>query len=133
MTDYILNGVLGLAVGDALGQPAQGKTRESLKFSPVLEMRQGLWSDDTSLTLCTLASLRENDWRLDYHDLLRRFAKWLEYGYLTPEGVAFDIGATTKQALLNYLNGVPLECCAPRNEWNCGNGCLLYTSDAADD
>ena len=53
MTDYILNGVLGLAVGDALGQPAQGKTRESLKFSPVLEMRQGLWSDDTSLTLCT--------------------------------------------------------------------------------
>ena len=45
MTDYILNGVLGLAVGDALGQPAQGKTRESLKFSPVLEMRQGLWSD----------------------------------------------------------------------------------------
>ena len=53
MTDYILNGVLGLAVGDALGQSAQGKTRESLKFSPVLEMRQGLWSDDTSLTLCT--------------------------------------------------------------------------------
>ena len=99
MTDYILNGVLGLAVGDALGQPAQGKTRESLKFSPVLEMRQGLWSDDTSLTLCTLASLRENDWRLDYHDLLRRFAKWLEYGYLTPEGVAFDIGATTKQEI----------------------------------
>ena len=33
MTDYILNGVLGLAVGDALGQPAQGKTRESLKLS----------------------------------------------------------------------------------------------------
>ena len=61
MTDYILNGVLGLAVGDALGQPAQGKTRESLKFSPVLEMRQGLWSDDTSpvsythLTLPTIA------------------------------------------------------------------------------
>lgn len=25
MTDYILNGVLGLAVGDALGQLAQGK------------------------------------------------------------------------------------------------------------
>lgn len=125
MTDYILNGVLGLAVGDALGQPAQGKTRESLKFSPVLEMRQGLWSDDTSLTLCTLASLRENDWRIDYNDLLRRFAKWLEYGYLTPEGVAFDIGATTKQALLNYLNGVSLECCAPRNEWNCGNGSLM--------
>ena len=59
MTDYILNGVLGLAVGDALGQSAQGKTRESLKFSPVLEMKQGLWSDDTSLTLCTLASLRK--------------------------------------------------------------------------
>lgn len=90
------------------GSRRREKTRESLKFSPVLEMRQGLWSDDTSLTLCTLASLRENDWRLDYHDLLRRFAKWLEYGYLTPESMAFDIGATTKQALLNYLNGVPL-------------------------
>lgn len=33
MTDYILNGVLGLAVGDALGQPAQGKTRESLLWA----------------------------------------------------------------------------------------------------
>ena len=41
-----------------------GKNTRSLKFSPVLEMKQGLWSDDTSLTLCTLASLRENDWRL---------------------------------------------------------------------
>ena len=59
MTDHILNGILGLAVGDALGYPAQGKSRESLKFSPVLAMQQGLWSDDTSLTLCTLASLRE--------------------------------------------------------------------------
>ncbi|WP_455651317.1 ADP-ribosylglycohydrolase family protein [Phascolarctobacterium sp.] len=125
MTDHILNGVLGLAVGDALGYPAQGKSRESLKFSPVLAMQQGLWSDDTSLTLCTLASLRENDWRLDYYDLMRRFASWLQEGYLTPEGTAFDVGATTKQALLNYLNRMPLERCAPRNQWNCGNGSLM--------
>lgn len=125
MTDHILNGILGLAVGDALGYPAQGKSRESLKFSPVLAMQQGLWSDDTSLTLCTLASLRENDWRLDYYDLMRRFAGWLQEGYLTPEGTAFDVGATTKQALLNYLNRMPLEHCAPRNQWNCGNGSLM--------
>lgn len=92
MTNYILNGILGLAVGDALGYAAQGKTREILKFAPVLEMKRGLWSDDTSLTLCTLASLRENDWRLNYVDLMERFSKWLEYGYMTPEGTVFDVG-----------------------------------------
>lgn len=125
MTDYILNGVLGLAVGDALGCAAQGKTREILKFAPVLEMKRGLWSDDTSLTLCTLASLRENDWRLDYVDLMERFTKWLEYGYMTPEGTAFDVGATTQRALQNYVSGAPLEQCAPRNRWDCGNGSLM--------
>lgn len=92
MTNYILNGILGLAVGDALGYAAQGKTREILKFAPVLEMKRGLWSDDTSLTLCTLASLRENDWRLNYVDLMERFSKWLEYGYMTPEGTVLTWG-----------------------------------------
>mgnify|MGYP000152212749 CR=1 FL=1 len=39
MTDYILNGVLGLAVGNALGSRRREKHAKS-EVQPVLEMRQ---------------------------------------------------------------------------------------------
>lgn len=126
MNDYILNGILGFAVGDALARPAHGRERESLKFDPVLTMRKGLWTDNTSLTLCVLSSLRVNEWQLDYHEVMRRFCKCFEYGYMTQEGVIYDIDATVKQALQNYLRGLPPERCAPSNEWNCGSGSLAH-------
>ena len=40
MTDYILNGVLGLAVGDAVGQRGSRENNAKSEVQPVLEMRQ---------------------------------------------------------------------------------------------
>ena len=61
----IRDGILGLAVGDALGVPVEFRIRERLKQNPVTGMRAygthnqpaGSWSDDTTMALCTLESL----------------------------------------------------------------------------
>ncbi len=70
-------GLLGLAVGDALGVPVEFYSRELLQENPVTEMRafgthnqpSGTWSDDTSLALCLAESLTECG--IDYQDQAR--------------------------------------------------------------
>ena len=65
MKDYVLSGIMGLTVADALGVPVEFMDRESLQEDPVVNMRAygtynqpaGTWSDDTSMTLCLLDSL----------------------------------------------------------------------------
>ena len=54
-----LDGIMGVAVGDALGLPVQFTGREELASDPVTEMLPcdlyfspiGTWSDDTSMTM----------------------------------------------------------------------------------
>ena len=61
----ILGGILGLAVGDALGVPVEFKSRTTLKKTPINRMLgngthnqpAGTWSDDSSLTFCLIESL----------------------------------------------------------------------------
>ena len=56
----VTGGILGLAVGDALGVPVEFYSRFTLKDKPVVDMRaygahhqpQGTWSDDSSLAFC---------------------------------------------------------------------------------
>jgi ADP-ribosyl-[dinitrogen reductase] hydrolase len=63
--DRYLGCLVGLALGDALGAPIEGRPRGS--FPPVVgiseEPRPGLpvggWTDDTALALCLAASLIE--------------------------------------------------------------------------
>ena len=59
------NGILGFAIGDAMGVPNEFCLREKLMQDPVTEMigfgshdvPKGSWSDDTSLTLATMDSI----------------------------------------------------------------------------
>jgi ADP-ribosylglycohydrolase len=61
----ILNIIRGVAICDALGFPVQFNPREFRTTDPVVDMGKlrsgciepGLWSDDTSLTLCLAESL----------------------------------------------------------------------------
>ena len=39
LKDHIFGGILGLAVGDALGVPVEFQSRESLRQNPVTDMR----------------------------------------------------------------------------------------------
>ena len=105
-------GMLGLAVGDALGVPAEFKSRQELDREPVQGMRSGgthsqpagTWSDDTSMALCLLESLTGG---LNYHDMMTRFLRWAEDGYLTAHGETFDMGMATRKALVKFSPGNP--------------------------
>lgn len=61
----ILGGLWDVAVGDALGVPVEFRSRAERERDPVVDLRghgthnqpPGTWSDDTSLTLCTVDTL----------------------------------------------------------------------------
>ena len=82
MKSNIINGIFGVAVGDALGVPVEFESRETLHDHPVVDMRSfgtfhqpaGTWSDDTSMTLCMLDSLSKG---LDYNDIMEKFQSWV--------------------------------------------------------
>lgn len=65
-TKDILSGIFGFCIGYTLGVPVEFSSREDRESDPVAEMRAygtyqqyfGTWSDDTSLTLCLMDSLR---------------------------------------------------------------------------
>ena len=129
----IRDGVLGGAIGDAMGVPIEFKRREDLLENPVTtmigggtyDMPPGVWSDDTSLTLATMDSIVKVG-RLDYKDMADRFCLFMNKGEYTATGVVFDIGTTTKLALERYLNGSinPILCGGDKLSDN-GNGSLM--------
>ena len=123
--------ILGFAVGDALGVPAEFMSRSQLRRSPILHMQgggahrqpAGTWSDDTSMTLCTMDSLTACG--IDYTDLMRRFSDWRWNSCNTARGEVFDIGITTQNALLRFLGDTPALDCGDTDENTCGNGSLM--------
>ena len=126
--------VLGLVVGDALGVPAEFKSRVELKANPVTDMMgygthnqpAGTWSDDSSMTIATMEWLGEmkND-EPDYNLLMDKFSNWLLYGDYTPYGNTFDCGIATSRAIMNYGRGIsPLEC-GGKSDYDNGNGSLM--------
>ena len=80
---FIEGAILGSIVGDALGVPGEFMSREELMEAPITDMigggaheqLPGTWSDDTSMTLCTIDSIIEKG--IDYDDQMYRFADWL--------------------------------------------------------
>lgn len=122
--------LFGLAVGDALGVPVEFTSRQQRDQDPVTGMRghgtydqlPGTWSDDTSMALCLLESLTQG---LDYRDMMERFLRWAEQGYLTARGETFDMGFTTRKALVSFAQGAePLDC-GSKGEHDNGNGSLM--------
>lgn len=127
----VTSSILGLAVGDALGVPAEFASREELENAPVEKMEgfgtypfpEGTWSDDTSMSLATLDSLA---YGIDYEDMMTKFCEWRYEDKYTPSGKCFDIGNTTEVALENYKNNNirPL-LCGCTDERSNGNGSLM--------
>lgn len=121
--------LLGLAIGDALGTAVE--FQEAGSFEPVVDMtgggvfrlRPGDWTDDTSMALCLADSLIESR-GFNPTDQLERYLRWYHQGYLSSQGWCFDIGNTTRKALLNFastkqpLSGVDDENAA-------GNGSIM--------
>ena len=128
-----IDGMLGLAIGDAMGVPIEFTNREVLLAKPVTKMLgygnyeipKGNWSDDTSMSLATMDSLTKCD-KIDLNDMMKRFCKWVNDGEYTSTGFAFDIGHSTKMALMKYYHNkiAPLKC-GGRGISENGNGSLM--------
>lgn len=129
----IKDGIIGFAVGDALGVPAEFKTRETLKRYPITDMigygtynvPKGTWSDDTSMTLATIDSLNTIG-KIDTNDMANRFLDWYRNSNYTATEETFDIGRTTMQSLQKYELGINnTEDCGQFGEKDNGNGSLM--------
>ena len=132
MKSKVRAGIIGHAIGDALGVPVEFTSRGHLACRPVRDMEgygthnmpAGTWSDDTSMEIALLQSLIDEG-RFDYKGIMDNFCRWWEEDKFTATGRAFDIGDTCAGAIRNYRMGMsPLEC-GEKGERSNGNGSLM--------
>jgi ADP-ribosylglycohydrolase len=118
-----------LAVGDAVGTTVEFRSPGS--FEPLTDMigggpfglKPGQWTDDTSMALCLADSLLSCG-GFDAADQMNRYVRWMNEGYLSSNGVCFDIGNTVRGALNRYLkSGEPFS--GPTDPRSAGNGSLM--------
>lgn len=121
--------LLGLAVGDAVGTTVEFRLPGS--FEPVGDMvgggpfglLPGEWTDDTSMALCLADSLFECG-GFNPHDQMMRYLRWRDEGYLSSNGVCFDIGGTVGAALYAFeRTGEPFS--GNDDPYSAGNGSLM--------
>jgi len=126
----MFGGIFGFCVGDMLGVPVEFSTRQQRNGDSVNELRAygtyhqpfGAWSDDTSLMLCLMDAMIENN-------LLDRLSKnmigFYQKGMFTPNGVVFDIGNSTAEAIQRMIAGVHPTRCGGVTSMDNGNGSLM--------
>ena len=127
--DRFQGAIIGLAVGDAMGVPLE--FTDPGTFQPVKDMigggpfnlDPGMWTDDTSMALCLAESfIKTRD--LDPVDQMQRYLCWYQEGHLSVTNECFDIGNTTRQALMKFAEtGEPYP--GPDHEYSAGNGSLM--------
>ena len=119
--------LIGLAIGDAVGATLEFQYRdmhppvEDMVGGGVHDLKPGQWTDDTSMALCLGYSLQEKGF--DVEDQLDRYLKWYEKGYCSSKNHCFDIGITTKFALINYKR--THDTIAEYSTHSAGNGALM--------
>lgn len=126
------DGIIGLAIGDAMGVPIEFVQREKLLENPVTKMLEygtyekpkGTWSDDTSMTLATIDSII-HCFGISTEDMGNKFLEWMENSKYTATGERFDIGRTTLIALSRFeKNRQPFESGGTAEDSN-GNDSLM--------
>ena len=130
-THPYLDGLLGLAVGDALGVPYERCALEEMRCEPCVGMRgggahrqpAGTWSDDTSMALCIADSLGTKG--VDPDDVMKKFSAWNNRRQYTATGVVFDVGTTCRRGIVKYDLGAPPDLCGDYTENGNGNGGLM--------
>jgi ADP-ribosylglycohydrolase len=88
------------------------------------EQPKGTWSDDSSMTLATIDSIKTLG-RIEYKDIMDKFGDWCLYGDYTPFNDLFDIGAATTRAIVNYGRGAAPTLAGGDSENDNGNGSLM--------
>ena len=130
----VKNSLYGFIVGDAMGVPVEFEDREKLINKPVTSMlgygshdvEAGVYSDDTSMTLATMDSIIKQNGIINYNDIADRFCNWVNNNEYTATNKIFDIGMTTKYALIKYFNNkIDATMCGGTNINENGNGSLM--------
>lgn len=104
-TNRIQDAIYGSAIGDAFGVPYEfcGRTAthviKEMKGYGTHEQPAGTFSDDTSMMLATLDSLKENNGKIDIEDIRNKFIAWKRYGNYAINNNVFDMGITISNAL----------------------------------
>ena len=132
LSKQIEAGIFGLFTADAVGVPAEFRSRGQLARDPVTDMcgggtyglPAGSWSDDSSMTLCLLVSMQQRG-AVEPEDIMARFADWRFSGDYTPFGSCFDCGNTCGRAIARFRTGTPPEQCGDTGVRNNGNGSLM--------
>lgn len=131
----IKTSLLSFVLGDALGLAIQFFTKKTLKEKlqsmSIIEIIEnsnsniplGTWSDDTSLTLCTIESIIEKNC-VDVENISEKFCDWFKNGHLTPFGKAFDIGQTTYKIISDAIKNNKKILTGSSNLYDNGNGSL---------
>ncbi|MES2585821.1 MAG: ADP-ribosylglycohydrolase family protein [Pseudomonadota bacterium] len=127
--------LLGLAIGDAMGMPAEFKERgeyeyiDGFRAGGPFNLNAGEWTDDTSMALCLADSIIAMG-TVDPLDVHTRFLRWLETGENSHNGRCFDIGEITRNALLLNKNRVVFQ--FPEDTLHgAGNGSIMRLAPVA--
>ena len=130
MDRVYLNGIMGFAVGDALGAPAEFGERWMRDLDPVKEMRsggvfdvpEGGWTDDTAMTIATLESLKHG---FNPEDMMKRYLSWYRTGEYSWCGKPIGVGKQILRALERYEQTGEIVSCGGGTESDNGNGSLM--------
>ena len=135
--EKIKGGLYGLLIGDALGVPYEFHSAKEIPPYNDIEMippngfcrahsgvEAGTWSDDGAQALCLLDSITTCG-KFDLKDFSNRLLEWYRKGMWAIEGVVFDIGIQTGEALNAYGSGMVPEKCGMLRPNGKGNGALM--------
>lgn len=126
-----VSSLIGFAIGDAVGVPAEFHSREQLKNNPIMDMEEygthyqpkGTWSDDTSMTIATIDSMINRNC-IDYNDIMENFAQWVKNNKYTATNKCFDVGMTCSSAIYRFDGNNALKC-GQGDLYSNGNGSLM--------
>lgn len=138
LRDRFRGALLGLAVGEALGAPAEFLSGPQIaeRYGVIAEMigggchdvAPGQTTDATDMALCLAESLAEHGTH-DPEDVMRRYRDWFE-------GKPRDVSLTVRTVLLSYRAGTPWDL-ASRRAWEvlghpvAANGSLMRCAPLA--
>lgn len=105
---HVRDGIIGLAVGNAMGVPTEFLKRDDLLEKPVIKMTpkisagipKGAWSDDTSLTIATIDAMTKGG--INYTAMADNFVRWFTSNQFCSINESFGIGSVTLKSLVRY-------------------------------
>ncbi len=126
----VKEGIIGSAIGDALGTTTKGQAREHLLEHPVLKMTpcikkgipKGAWGDSTSLMVATTYAITKRG--LDYDYIAENCVSWFTSNRFCSVGESFGIGQTTLKSLIRFTQ-------RQKSATECGEGLIKDNGNSA--